>query len=312
MNNNKIENIDAVYTWVDNSDKKWLEKFKKCTGQNPPANRYKDYGELEFSIKLLLKYCNFIRKIFIVTDNQIPKWYNNNDYPNIYIIDHSEILGEECCKPTFKSDSIEAYLHKIPDLSEFYLYLNDDFFIGNYCNIYNFIDRKTNLPIARMKNTILNHTLKLNLLRGMTTFARGISLYNSVECIKKKYNKHFNLSPIHQCVILRKSMGELAWKLFPNELKKSVQYPLRIPKKDTIAFINLSLLLGIVNNNMVLEIDRYSIKIYENYSLSKGGVNYNLTRILRLRPQLFCINDINDNNYLLFNKFKNKYLNITP
>lgn len=301
--------IDAVYTWVNMNDPNWVNKYKKISGKKPDTNRYKDYGELEFSVNLLLKNCNFIRYIFIVTDNQIPNWYEQNKYPNVKIIDHSQILGSECHKPTFKSDAIESYLHRIPNLSELYLYLNDDVFIGNKCNIHHFIDKRNNLPITRFKYCELNNSLKQRLLFGTSSFARGIPLVNAVNCIKRKYGKHYNLAPIHQAVILRKSMGELAWKLFPRELTESVKRPFRQPKNDTISFTLLSTLLGITLKNMKPEIDSYSIKIYQNYSLSNGGAERNLKNIERIKPQLFCINDINDFNYPHFKKFKENYLN---
>lgn len=302
--------IDAVYTWVNMNDPEWISKYKKVAKKNPEMNRYKDYGELEFSVKLLIRNCDFIKNIYIVTDNQIPSWYNQIKYPNVRIIDHQQILGPECHNPTFKSDAIESYLHRIPNLSEFYLYLNDDVFIGNKCSIYHFIDKNTHLPIARFKYCELNNSLKQRLLFGMSSFARGISLVNAVNCIKKKYSKHYNLSPIHQAVILRKSMGELAWKLFPKELTESVKRPFRKPKNDTISFTLLSMLLGITLKKMKPEIDTYSIKIYQNYSLSNGGAERNLKNIIRMKPQLFCINDINDFNYIHFKKFKENYIQI--
>jgi hypothetical protein len=301
--------IDAVYTWVDMSDEKWRQKFIQKIGTKPDVNRYSDFGELQFSILLLLKYCPFIRNIYIVTDEQIPSWFVQDEYPNVFIIDHSQILGDECCQPTFKSDSIEAYLHRIPDLAEFYIYFNDDCFIGNHCSPYNFIDKMSGLPIARFKSATLNNNVKMNAIKGYG-FSRGANLTNAMNCVKKIYKKHYNKMPVHQAVIMRKSMGELAWKLFPNELKKSVANPLRKPINDTISFINLSLLLGIATGRMKSETDRYSIKIYPNYSLSLGGANNNFNRLLKIRPQQFCINDINYYNYQSFRKFAQIYLSL--
>ena len=103
-------------------------------------------------------------------------------------------------------------------------------------------------------------------------------------------------------------MGELAWKLFPIELTRSVKYPIRIPKQDTISFTNLSLLLGIVNGKMKSEVDRYSIKVYNNYSLANGGVQFNLNAITKIKPQQFCINDLNNFNYKAFKQFADYYL----
>lgn len=298
--------IDAVYTWVDMNDKEWTNKFRSVTGRYPEYTRFKDYGELEFSIKLLLKNCLFIRNIYIVTDNQIPEWYDKEQYPNIFIVDHSTILDENCHRPTFKSSSIESYLYKIPDLSEYYLYLNDDTFIGNKCTIYDFIDRKTQLPIARFESATLNNQMKSLALNGKI-YSRAISLTNSANCVFKAYRKHYNKKHIHQAVIMRKSMSELAWKLFPNELKKSVKYPTRKPQNDTISFTNLSMLLGIATGKMKSETDKYSIRLYKNYAFSTGGVQF-LNNILRTRPQLFCINDINDVNYPYFKNFTINYL----
>lgn len=306
MNSNEII-IDAVYTWVDMSDTIWRQKFINKVGRQPENTRFADYGELEFSVLLLLKHCSFIRNIYIVSDEQIPKWYDKEKYPNIFIIDHSSILGDECCRPTFKSDSIEAYLHRIEGLAEYYLYLNDDCFIGNYCNVYNFIDRRTNLPIARFKSASLNENIRQQAIKGQT-YSRGACLTNSMNCVKRTYHKHYNKIPIHQAVIMRKSIGELAWKLYNKELTKSVKHPLRKPINDSISFINLSLLLGIATNNMISETDKYSIRIYPNYSLSQGGAEYNLNTILRIKPQQFCINDINNFNYQLFRKFTHIYL----
>lgn len=299
--------IDAVYTWVDMSDNKWIKKYKNTIGRYPESSRYQDYGELEFSVRLLLKYCKFIRNVYIVTDEQIPSWYDSEKYKNIFIIDHTQILNEYCHKPTFKSDAIECYLHNIPGLSEYYIYLNDDTFIGNHCTINHFIDKKTSLPIARFKSTTLNDNIKQLALRG-AMYARAINLTNAMNCVKRVYKRHFNKIPIHFPVILCKSMGELAWKLFPNELIKNVQYPTRKPQNDSISFTLLSMLLGIVNNKMKSETDIYSIKIYQNYSLVNGGANYNLGKLMIIRPQLFCINDVNGFNYKLFRQFMLKYL----
>ena len=298
--------IDAVFLWVDMRDEAWLKKYRQYTGRNPETLRYKDYGELEFSVKLLLKHCKFIRNIYIVTDNQIPNWYSKEEYPTITIVDHSQILDDRCHRPTFKSDSIEAYIHRISGLSEYYLYLNDDTFIGNNCNEFSFIDRRTMLPIARFISAPLGDNIKMQAIMGRV-YPRAASLTNAMNCVKRTYGGHHNKSPLHQCCILRKSMAELAWQLFPTELARSVKYPTRNPINDTISFTLLSMLLGITTNRMKAEVDRYSIRIYMNYSMAKGGAYSNFMKILQQRPQLFCINDLNDRDIQLFESFKKKY-----
>lgn len=303
-----MNKIDAVYTWVTMNDKKWLLKYKNIIGKFPPKSRYCDYGELELSVKLLLKYCDFIRNIYIITDNQIPQWYDKNLYPNIFIIDHKNILGSECCQPTFKSDSIECYLHKISNLSENFLYLNDDTFIGNYCTINNFIDSETNLPIARFETTELNNDVRDEVLNKKHNM-RLVTLTNTIQCIEKIFNKHYDLSCIHQIIILNKSLCYETWKIFSNELIKNVKNPTRQPIENNISFPLLSSLLGIIKNKVVPEIDNYSINIYKTFNTyNYDNFNKNLENILNKKPQLFCINDVNDIYYKDFKIFKNEYL----
>lgn len=125
------EDIDAVYTWVNDKDEKWQHKknyFCKLALQNndklfPESisyQRFNNHNELYFSVMSLKKFAPWIRNIFIITDDQVP---NLNNFDNIVIIDHKEIINKEYL-PTFNSHVIEAHLHKIPGLSNNFIYLN--------------------------------------------------------------------------------------------------------------------------------------------------------------------------------------------
>ena len=52
------------------------------------------------------------------------------DHSCIRVVPHSEIFPDTGDLPTFNSHAIEACLHRIPDLSENFLYFNDDVFLG--------------------------------------------------------------------------------------------------------------------------------------------------------------------------------------
>jgi len=52
----------------------------------------------------------------------------------VQVISHADIYPDKSHLPTFASPSIEAHLHRIPNLSEKFIYLNDDFsFINTVC-----------------------------------------------------------------------------------------------------------------------------------------------------------------------------------
>jgi hypothetical protein len=99
------------------------------TNVDADVNRYRDSGELRYSIRSLVKYAPWIRRIYLVTDNQIPNWLNlEND--RIKVVSHEEIFPNRSHLPVFSSPAIEAHLHRIPGLSNKFIYFNDDVFLG--------------------------------------------------------------------------------------------------------------------------------------------------------------------------------------
>ena len=75
-----MEKIDAVITWVDGSDLNYQKKLKKYLKDNNTIRRqYLQANEICLCIASIIKYAPFIRKIFIVTDNQTPDLINIKD-----------------------------------------------------------------------------------------------------------------------------------------------------------------------------------------------------------------------------------------
>ena len=74
--------VDAVYLWVDDSDPQWRARREEVrqrlglgSSQDPvAAHRFRDRGELRASFRSLEMYAPWIRRIFLVTDQQCPKW----------------------------------------------------------------------------------------------------------------------------------------------------------------------------------------------------------------------------------------------
>lgn len=95
-------------------------------------NRYRDMEELKYSIRSLFKYAHWVHHIYLVTDNQIPNWLDLSQSSKITIITHDQIFPNKSHLPTFSSPAIESHLHSIPNLSEYFIYFNDDVFLGNY------------------------------------------------------------------------------------------------------------------------------------------------------------------------------------
>ena len=121
--------IDFVYTWVENNETFQNEILKyKPNDHHIPTAQYTDTEELKYSIRSIFKYAPWFHHIYIVVkDGQCPSWLNTND-PHITLVQHSDIIPANYL-PTFNSIVIESYLHHIPQLSEKYIYFNDDIFL---------------------------------------------------------------------------------------------------------------------------------------------------------------------------------------
>ena len=131
-----MRSIDAVITWVDGSDEDYKKKIENhLTTSTNYKKQYLQANEIEYCVKSILKFAPFVRRIFIVTDNQKPSFNDLEDLivsNKVKIVDHKEIFkGYEKYLPTFNIRSIDAMLHRIEDLSEKFVYFNDDVFLIN-------------------------------------------------------------------------------------------------------------------------------------------------------------------------------------
>lgn len=123
--------IDIVITWVDGSDPAWrAEKafYEAQAGITAGSeSQYRDLDTLRFVLRSIDQYAPWVRKIFLVTCGQIPPWLCT-DHPKIVCVDHRDYIPPQYL-PTFSSHTIELNFHRIADLSETFVYFNDDMFL---------------------------------------------------------------------------------------------------------------------------------------------------------------------------------------
>jgi hypothetical protein len=132
--------VDVVYTWVDGSDPEWQARKARALGDNgwlagvnvqaANSSRFQSRDELRYSLRSLHCFAPWVRRIFIVTDDQVPAWLDT-EHGRVTVVSHREVFGDTGRLPTFNSQAIESRLHRIPGLSEHFLYLNDDVFFGH-------------------------------------------------------------------------------------------------------------------------------------------------------------------------------------
>ena len=126
-NNNKI---DFVVMWVDGNDPEWQkEKNKYDVKKNADGSlyRYRDWDLLQYWFRGVEKFAPWVNRIHFVTWGHVPSWLNL-DNPKLNIVKHSDFIPEKYL-PTFSANSIENNLHRIKDLSENFVFFNDDFYL---------------------------------------------------------------------------------------------------------------------------------------------------------------------------------------
>ena len=123
--------IDFVILWVDGNDPAWQSEKAKYDSNvkddSNSASRYRDWGLLPFWFRSVEKFTPWVNKIHFVTWGHIPEFLNLNN-PKLNIVNHTDFIPAEYL-PTFSSHAIEMNIHRIPGLSEKFVYFNDDMFI---------------------------------------------------------------------------------------------------------------------------------------------------------------------------------------
>ena len=125
------DKIDAVILFVDMNDSEWREKYNKYVEEHEIPNkhinnetRFRDYGSLLGVLRSIDLHMSWINNVFLVvqSESQVPEWVNRE---TVKVVLHEEFIPKEFL-PTFNCNTIETHLHLIPNLSEKFIYFNDD------------------------------------------------------------------------------------------------------------------------------------------------------------------------------------------
>lgn len=193
--------VDAVITWVDGNLNGIKQRIAEHASQAAPGMSSEEYGEhryasgdeIIFCVLSIIRNASFIRNIFIVTDGQQPpldtgKYKIPTTWQNrIKIIDHTVIFADlSKYLPTFNSLSIETVLHRIPELSERYIYFNDDFFLIRPTRYSDFFNEYG--PISRgylSKPSAIPVRYDIAKARGSNTVGFVIPMVNASQAIQR-------------------------------------------------------------------------------------------------------------------------------
>lgn len=269
--------IDAVITWVNSSDEVWQQKINKYLQQKidwdnkKASTRYNSLNEIEITITSIIKNATFIKNIYLVTDNQKPLRFNqlvslaNKFGVNLILINHNIIFkGFEEYLPTFNSQTIETLLYRIPNLSECFLYFNDDMFLVNKTKITDFfIDGK---PVLRGKWVKYNEDVLLKKTFYTKKKKNKISHRKAKETGSKLIGFKKNYTFYHTPYPLRKSTFDNYFKQNKDVLISNIKHRFR----HIDQFVPQSLINHIeIKNGTWIQESKISLLYFQSYNFFK-------------------------------------------
>ena len=96
------------------------------------AHQFRCWDELRCALRSIVRYAtDWTGVIYIVTQHgQVPAWMDQS-HPGVRIVSLEQLLTEAERRqmlPTFNSNVIESFVHRIPQLSPRFIYVNNDLF----------------------------------------------------------------------------------------------------------------------------------------------------------------------------------------
>lgn len=247
------EKIDFVVTWVDGADPVWLSRkktyLKEKLGvelENPSMDdgeeRYREFGLFQYWFRSIEKFAPWVNNVFLVTDRQKPEWLNL-DHPKIRWVNHDEFIPKEYL-PTYSASTIELNFHRIADLSDKFVYFNDDMYLAGpvtpsdffknglpkYAAVYNAIVPSE--PYIKMfynnMEVLLRHFPSKKAMKQFPSkfinWRYGVDNFKNILLFPWKPTGYINL---HIASPMRKSTLQKIWELEFDVLNKSCLNPLR-------------------------------------------------------------------------------------
>lgn len=194
--------IDFIITWVDEHDPAWRKDFEcysKKEGRviTDYTERYRDWDTLRYWFRGVEKFAPWVNKIFFVTYGHLPKWLDT-DNPKLVVVKHEDFIPKEYL-PTFNSNVIEFFFHKIKDLSDKFVYFNDDMFIINKIPPHRFF--KNGLPCDMGSLYVLPPSA--DLFPETVFVAVGLinEHFKKKEVMKKHFFKWYNIKYIKESLV---------------------------------------------------------------------------------------------------------------
>ncbi|MBE6933613.1 MAG: hypothetical protein E7462_00945 [Ruminococcaceae bacterium] len=295
--------IDFVVPWVDDTDSVWRANKARYTGEEKEGNtevRYRDWNTLQYWFRGVEKFAPWVRNVYFVSDNQKPDWLNL-EHPKLKWVKHTDFIPAEYL-PTYSCQAIEWNLHRIPGISENFVFFNDDVFLIGETKPEDFFVDGLPCDLPRLGLLYPNGFFAHILFNNIELINRHFSLKKSIRGNWKKWVKHQSLGGLLKLALYGNR------DLIPNSIsphiqlsyKKSTYDILWEAEYEKIHETCLSKLRdkNVVTSYCVRDWQIFSGEFYPKKPIGKSfhtaSMSYNNEAIEYLRKQkgkVICLND---------------------
>lgn len=275
--------IDYVVPFVDGNDIEWQKIHDKYTiketGELNTVNRFRSWDNFQYVFRCIEQNCKFIDNVYLIVmqESQLPSWINTK---NVNIVYHKDFIPENYL-PCFSSSMIETYMTFIKDVSEYFLYANDDLFVINRTTRKDWFE--AGLPKVGMTRFIQRDDYFSSL--SFRSWQIGTSEFST----NKTYRTTHGISGI------LKSVGDHLHSIKKEVIEKSVS---RFRSStDLNQYMYTDYVFALSNYNFKKSVSEKYLSVITEKSLDKLR-NLNSSQVLCLND---CIKDANE-----FESIKNK------
>lgn len=170
--------IDFVLPWVDGNDRQWKERFQQYSSETNGDKReirFRSWDLLHYWFRGVEQFAPWVGDIYFITSGELPSWLNI-EHPKLKWLKHEDYIPNDYL-PTFCANTIELNLHRIQNLSDKFIYFNDDCFLTKSVKPSRFF--QNNLPCD------------LGVMTAKPASGGVIHLaINDLEVIEAHFNKH--------------------------------------------------------------------------------------------------------------------------
>lgn len=263
--------MDIVITYVNGNDECWLQSYAEHTKVPILTKRFRDWGMLPYLFRGIEQNMPFVRKVYLVVacESQVPQWINRE---KVKVVLHSDFIPQRFL-PTFNSNTIEMYLHRISGLDERFLYFNDDMFPMLPCKEDDFF-RDDKSIIHFSSHVFVGANMYKQICKNSDQLVRSL--------LGLKHSNRF-IRPQHICSPMRKSLSEELFVRAQQEIEKSITVTRTAENYTQYIYLDYLYYKGYI-------IDQRLSNKHISVALStpKKVSNY----ILHPSRQLLCINDV--------------------